>query len=246
MTTVRFSETSAGGQCTYPGNAAFACACLDLRVFPLVNGTKRPAIAGWQALATTSPGQIQDWWCGEFSDAGVGIATGSGSNLLVIDIDIKRQANGFESLQKLCAENGADPSIFKDTMTIATPSGGAHLWFRHADGVQNSAGELGEGLDVRGEGGLVCAPSWGGYSVVPRNGVRHINIMEAPTWLVELCRKKPKRAVNADGSENDPNGGPGVLGKERTLEELGAAPRGTRNNELNRAAFRRQRRTSSP
>ena len=47
-----------------------------------------------------------------------------------------------------------------------------------------------------------------------------------------------KRPVNADGSENGPNGGPGVLGKERTLDLLGAAPRGTRNNALNQASFR--------
>ncbi len=238
MTTVRFNETNAGGQCTYPGNAAFACACLDLRVFPMVSGTKRPAIAGWQELATTSPGQIQDWWCGEFSDAGVGIATGAGSNLLVIDIDVKRGINGFASLQKLCAENGADPGIFANTMTIATPSGGAHLWLRHADGVHNSAGELGEGLDVRGEGGLVCAPGWAGYSVVARNGVRGLNIMDAPDWLVELARAKPKRPVNADGSENEPNSGGHVMGTRRTLESLYATPVGSRNHELNKAAFR--------
>lgn len=238
MATTSFNDTAAGGQARNPACAAFACAVLGFRVFPLMSGTKRPAIAGWQQAATTSLEQVQYWFTGEFQDASVGIATGEGSDLFVLDIDVKNGINGFESLAKLSAAHGDTGGVrpLAQTFTVATPSGGAHLYFRwpESGGVVNSSNEIGEGLDVRGKGGLVHAPGWGGYAVVPRGGVRRVDVMEAPDWLVELCRKQPKRIATG---ENEPNGGPRSLPAQRTLDLLGAAPRGTRNSALNTAAY---------
>lgn len=241
MATTNFNDTPAGGQARNPACAAFACAVLGFRVFPLMSGTKRPAITGWQQAATTSLEQIEYWFAGEFQDASVGIATGEGSDLFVLDIDVKNGINGFDSLAKLSGKNrGYGAGRLAGTLAVATPSGGAHLYFRwpESGGVVNSSNEIGEGLDVRGKGGLVHAPGWGGYAVVPRGGVRRVDVMEAPDWLVELCRKQPKRPVNADGSENEPNSGGHVMGTRRTLESLYQTPVGSRNHELNRAAFR--------
>lgn len=242
MATVPFSDTAAAGQAKNPACAAFACAVLGFQVFPLVAGTKRPAITGWQAAATTSLEQLEYWYSGEFQDASVGIATGEGSDLFVLDIDVKQGIDGFKTLAELVLQHPLDTHHLQSTLTVATPSGGAHLYFRwpKEGGIVNSSGEVGEGLDVRGLGGLVHAPGWGGYQIVPRNGVRGVHIAAAPDWLVELCRKQPRGEAFAarDGSAEGPNGGGHVLGTERTLEALGTAPRGTRNNALNRAAFR--------
>lgn len=238
MATTSFNDTAAGGQARNPACAAFACAVLGFRVFPLMSGTKRPAIAGWQQAATTSLEQVQYWFTGEFQDASVGIATGEDSDLFVLDIDVKNGINGFESLTKICRSYSAMAREIPQTLTVATPSGGAHLYFRWADGVVNSSSEIGPNLDVRGLGGLVHAPGWGGYAVVPRDGVRRVEVAAAPDWLVGLCRKQPKQPVNADGSENEPNSGGHVMGTRRTLETLYRTPSGSRNHELNRAAFR--------
>lgn len=240
MATTSFNETTAGGQAKNPACAAFACAVLGFRVFPLMSGTKRPAIAGWKEAATTSLEQIEYWFAGEFQDASVGIAAGEDSDLFVVDIDVKGGINGFESLTRICRSYSAMAREIPQTLTVATPSGGAHLYFRWptGGGVVNSSGELGPGLDVRGKGGLVHAPGWGGYAVVPREGIRRVEVAAAPDWLVELCRKQPKRPVNADGSENEPVGGGHVMGTRRTLESLYQTPVGSRNHELNRAAFR--------
>ena len=77
------------------------------------------------------------------------------SGLVVLDVDVDK--GGEESLRELEAEHGELP-----TTTIAvTGSGGMHYFFRHP-GVEmrNSAGKLGAGLDVRGDGGyVVAAPS---------------------------------------------------------------------------------------
>src|SRR5688500_14370968 len=127
-------------------------------------------------------------------------------------------------------------------MTDATPSGGAHLYFRWDEtvlpqkGVHNSSGLLGPGIDVRGIGGLVKAPGCGGYQVVPRGGIRSTVIVPAPDWLVELTRKPPRE------HRNEPQykaGSPGAQrAAERILDRLGEAAAGTRNNELSVAGFR--------
>lgn len=240
MATTSFNDTSAGGQAKNPACAAFACAVLGFRVFPLMSGAKRPALAGWRAAATTSLEQIEYWFAGEFQDASVGIATGEDSDLFVLDIDVKNGINGFDSLQRLRYAHGAGLDLFSRTMVVATPSGGAHAYFRWpvGGGIVNSQNEIGPNLDVRGLSGLVHAPGWSGYAVVPRGGIRRVEVAHAPDWLVELCRKKPKRPVNTDGSENEPVGGGHVMGTRRTLESLYQTPVGSRNIELNRAAFR--------
>jgi len=249
MASTTFGDTAAGGQAAYPGAAAWAASQLGLRVFPLSRGTGTPVIKGWPELATTDPDQISDWWCGEFAGAGVGIATGPESGIYVLDIDAKNGVNGFATLQSLCEAHGSAGSAFAETMTVATPSGGAHLYFRwnaeagEGAGVHNSTGTsdrgLGPGLDVRGIRGYVRGPGWGGYQVVPRGGIRSVAIYAAPSWLTALAiaakRSHGRDDHNSEGSFNTERS---VMSPERSLDRLGAAAPGTRNDALNRAAFR--------
>lgn len=236
MATVPFADTAAAGQARKPAHVAYACAAMGWAAFPLAPQSKRPAITGWQAQASTSLAQLEYWFAGEHQDCSVGIATGEASNLFVVDLDRKPGVDGFKSMHELLHEHGASMEDFTDTVIVATPSGGCHIYLNwpSGGGIKNSSGELGEGIDIRGAGGLVHAPGHDAYQIVPRNGVRHVDVMDAPGWLVELARVKPKRAA---ATENEPNGGPGSLPVQRTLDLLGAAPRGTRNNALNTAAY---------
>ncbi|KQK32136.1 hypothetical protein ARD30_07700 [Bosea thiooxidans] len=87
-------------------------------------------------------------------DYNIGIATGNG--LFVIDVDDKGGKSGSRSLRNLEQSIGALPV----TLTAGTPSGGWHIYLR-ADPkawIPNSVGKLGEGLDIRGDGGYVVAP----------------------------------------------------------------------------------------
>ena len=88
----------------------------------------------------------------QWPDANVGARTGNG--VIVLDIDADK--NGFESLQALSAEIGPLPQ----TRTAKTGGGGEHRYFSAPAGIEirNSAGRLGDGLDVRGDGGYVVAP----------------------------------------------------------------------------------------
>jgi len=161
---------------------------------------------------------------------------------------VKKGNNGFATLRALCSEHGTGSEHFDRTMTVATPSGGAHLYFRwneeagEGNGVHNSTGEsgrgLGPGLDVRGIRGYVRGPGWGGYQVVPRGGVRSVAILAAPSWLTALA-KAAKRSYGPEAHSSDSNDDAlPVMSPERSLDQLGAAPSGTRNDALNRAAFR--------
>jgi hypothetical protein len=94
--------------------------------------------------ATTSVATIRDWFT-TWPDANVGIATG---DVVVIDIDPR---------------HGGDEALLGElppTWRVKTGGGGLHLYFRVPVGVfiKNSAGQLGAGIDVRGQGGYVLAP----------------------------------------------------------------------------------------
>jgi hypothetical protein len=209
-------------------------------VFPLVPQAGTPALKAWPELATTDRTQVEDWWTGgEYSGYGVGIACGPGSGIWVLDIDVKHGVNGFDTLRRLCSRHEYDPEDFTRTMGVATPSGGAHLYFRWTEGVRNSTGannRLGPGLDVRAERGLVRAPGWDGYQVIPRGpeGIRRVGITEAPAWLVELTRKRPV-PLTEPGDRYDPEWS--AWRDRRALAQLGRAPEGGRNDMLNKVSY---------
>jgi bifunctional DNA primase/polymerase-like protein len=243
MATVPFSDTAAGGQAPHHGAVAYACARLGFKVFPLVGGTKRPAIEGWKERATSEVDQVREWWAGgEFTGCPVGIATGPGSGVWVLDIDVRAEYNGFDTLKALAAANGSGLDAFSGTITVATPSGGAHLYFRWDEtadaegGIRNSSGHVGPGIDVRGIGGLVKAPGCGGYQIVPRGGVRSTLITPAPEWLVRLTRKPEPHKLTEP--QYEAGSAQAERAAERVLDRLGSSAPGTRNNELNVAAFR--------
>jgi len=101
--------------------------------------------------ATTDPTKIKRWWR-QWPDANVGIATGSESGLVVIDVDPDK--GGDESLRLAQDRLG----ILPEGPISKTGGGGRHLLLAHPGGrVPNRIG-LADGLDVRGDGGYIVAP----------------------------------------------------------------------------------------
>lgn len=247
MASVTFSEAAP----TAPGTAAYACSRLGFRVFPLRTDTGTPAFTGWPERATTDRDQIQQWWTGEYAQSGVGIATGPESGVWVLDIDVKHGYNGFASLRELCARHSCGTEPFERTMCVRTASGGAHVYFRWDEasaldgGVRNeSSGKLGEGLDVRGIRGYVRAPEVGAYRIVERDGVKMTTLTSAPEWLIPLCKRR--RSTSADELTNaDVRARTGEQGRHwgrfqaaESVRRLGRSPAGTRNDNLNKTAYR--------
>lgn len=244
MASVTFSQAAPAT----PGAAAYACSRFGFRVFPLRTDTGTPVFTQWPERATTDVDQIQEWWTGEYARNGVGIATGPESGLWVLDIDVK-DADGFSSLRELTRANGSTVDVFTRTMTVRTPSGGAHLYFRWDDasasegGIRNSAKSLAPGLDVRGIRGYVRAPEVGAYRIVERDGVKITTLVSAPEWLVPLCKKR-RNAASEDMTNADVRARMSAQGRNwgrfqaaEAVRRLGRSPSGTRNDNLNRTAY---------
>lgn len=105
----------------------------------------------WQQI-TPDPEQLRIW-AKRWPQANVAIITGRISGLVVIDID--RAHDGFATLEQLEQANGR----ITRSAVVETPSGGRHIYLQHPGGrVRPTAGVLGPGVDVRGDGGLVLAP----------------------------------------------------------------------------------------
>jgi hypothetical protein len=124
------------------------------------------------------------------------------------------------------------------TATVATPSGGRHLYFHQPSGLElgNTAGRLGWKIDTRGHGGYVLAAG----SII--NGRRyrtttHLPPQDLPDWISTALTTTPEpntRAKTRDIKHHDGYAQAALTGE---LDGLLAATEGHRNDALNRAAF---------
>lgn len=187
--------------------------------------------------ATTDLRQIRSWWR-DHQDDNIGLACGVLFD--VLDVDVKDDRPGMESLDKL-----RHAGLLRGVWGKAhTPTGGLHLLFAPS-GAGNSnhgAGKL--GLDYRGRGGyIVAAPSVteaGAYqwaAVEPdRRGL--VFDWEAARRVLGLVRTAPAAQVSAAPLAVS-GGNPAYVSAAvaRELDELRATRWGGRNDALNDAAF---------
>ena len=109
------------------------------------------------------------------------IATGEKSNVIVIDIDVKGNAKGFESFKKMIEGKPEMPK----TYTVKTPSSGLHFYFKYRSDVKSkiNVGLYG-GVDIKTDGGYVLIPkSKIGDSIY--KVVEDTEIQPMPDWLVK-------------------------------------------------------------
>jgi len=171
--------------------AAHAYASRGWRVIPIRPGTKHPPMPEWQNVATTDVDTITAWFTGPYHRCGVGIVTGAASGLFVVDVDLAAGKRGDDTLTELIATHAHD---WPDTVMARTGGGGRHYLFAWPLGepIRNSAGSrLGEGLDVRGEGGQIVAPpslhpSGVAYGWEPDAGPDDVAVSPAPDWLLDI------------------------------------------------------------
>jgi len=200
-------------------------------VLPLRPGTKLPATSHGLRDASTDPAVIRAWWQ-RWPTANLGIRTGAVSGLVILDVD---GAAGLASLDRLEAEHGplaAGPAV-------STPNG-QHRYFLHPGGViRNTAGQVGKGLDIRGDGGYVVAPpsvlddgrgySWATPPTTPLSPV--------PEWVIRRppARERPT-GTTLEFERPSSNYAAAALGGE--TEKVRTAPVGSRNATLNVAALK--------
>lgn len=166
---------------------------LNVPVFPCLPNTKKPLTDHGFKNATYDPHQIIEWWK-KWPDALIGMPTGKTSDYVVVDIDQKNGKDGGGCLNTLEKEYRKLPN----TIETLTPSGGIHKWFKYSgEKIQSSISKIGDGLDIRGDGGYVIIPPSNGYEWEISNPYE---AAEMPEWLINLCnkpkdKKKKKKSV---------------------------------------------------
>ena len=170
-------------------DAALAYARRGWGVFP-VRG-KIPLTRNGFKDATTDETTIRRWWSGSHA-AGVAIATGAASGVIVLDVDPRH--GGDESLADAEAMYGPLPR----TPQVLTGGGGTHFDFAHPGGVVKCRSGLGglRGLDLKADGGYVVAPpsrhpSGDCYAWCAVLGIDEVPIAPAPQWILELAAGSP-------------------------------------------------------
>jgi hypothetical protein len=191
---------------------------------PLTPHGKQPLIA-WREFQErrATDTEARAWWA-QWPEANVGVVTGAISGLVVLDVDPRH--GGDVALAQLVATHGALPR----TVEARTGGGGRHVLFAYPGiPVRSRAGQLGPGLDVRGDGGYVVVPPSVHPSGVPYAWVNPpdaADLAPLPAWLRARV-VEPAAVAPAAGSPNaDSRHTPVREGQRNThLTSLPSTPR---------------------
>ena len=191
---------------------------------------KIPVTKGWTDLRHTPIEDSQDIAVGKYpkhvrrvsnlinfkAANNVGIVTGEASGVVVLDIDVVN--DGLEKWRQLLDAN-TDGKGLPKTLTVQTPSGGFHFYFRYTPDLAN-IGNInrlyGYPFDYRTNNGMIVFPGsidkqnrqykiLSGYEPSPDNSsVNEMYIAYMPTWLKTLLvmdritKENKKLEVNVD------------------------------------------------
>ena len=214
--------------------AALSLACEGIPIFPCDPRTKQPLTRHGFKDATTDRAIIESWWS-EYPDAMIGMPTGRITGVFVVDLDTKH--DGPKHFAALCEQHGGAPV----TRTATTPTLGSHLHYRYPEDrhIRNSAGKLGRGIDIRGEGGYIILPpsrrnDGASYCWDIPDG--EVSVADAPEWLLDEIDRRARLPTPPPV-----NGAAGSSWAQAALQsELGrvlSASERERNDTLNRASF---------
>ena len=198
-------------------------------IFPIDPGTKLPMVP-WNEEALPPgtkivgpPGREED---------GLGLVTGARSGVIGVDLDWKpvghpKYPHGLDGMANLLAL--APPGETFQTLTATTGGGGVHLYYRYPGWhVKTSVGEVGPGIDIKGDGGMIVLPpslhkSGKRYEFLLPEGVTDLEALIAPLpeWLGALiAATSAKGAAYGTGGTFPMPALPSLeLGENSTTEE---------------------------
>ena len=211
---IRNGGCTCRGECTSPG--------------------KHPLVRRGLHEATLDLPLVDNWWT-RWPAANVGIATGAVSGLAVIDLDGTEAAAALARLEDMGLQ-------LPPTLTAMTGNG-RHLYFtcdRRLPNTTRSLPGLEEdlpGIDLRADGGYVVAPP-----SVHANGASYgwldpgADIAPLPRWIKAPVRRDvaPPRGTPILTGDGTPYG---LAALQDEIDVLASTPEGSRNDQLNRAAF---------
>lgn len=217
--------------------AALRFAAAGWPVVPCRPGGKAPLTAHGVKDATTDGATIKAWWL-RHPHANIGLATGApGPD--VVDFDVKDGKPGRETYERL-----RDAGLLAGChATVATPSGGFHLYY---PGSEQGNGSLGRhGVDFRGRGGYVLAPPSlvGGkpYELIGWRSQYDPKVRGVDFAAIRRHLDPPPRFARPGGATAGRRSDPGAL-----IRWVAGQQEGNRNNALHWAACRAVETAAAP
>jgi hypothetical protein len=139
-----------------------------------------------------------------YPDALIAVATGAISGIEVLDVDVKKQADGLPKPGLLTMESlNMDHGPLPETVMQGTPSGGRHYFFkRHDNKPMKTRTEFLLGLDIRAEGAYIVIASPHVAHYTDKNGdeingqynwltpPEKTELAFAPDWLIRLTHEQ--------------------------------------------------------
>jgi hypothetical protein len=166
-----------------------AAAGLGWHILPVQARGKLPLVKGWPEEATSDIAHLEEW-AHQYPACNWGLATGTASGLVVIDVD---GAVGRASLADLERQGFTLPATL--TVTTGRTDGGEHRYYRPPSGVEirnDQTGKIGAHIDVRGTGGfVVCPPSVHASGKQYRFIDPSAPVADLPGWVIERLTVRP-------------------------------------------------------
>jgi putative DNA primase/helicase len=231
-----------------PVSAALAYAERGWPVCPWASAGDRkyPLTTHGHLDATTDAEAIQAWWR-RWPLALPAIATGERSGVVALDIDVRPDGSGFDTLEAM------DVAAHAETPTTHTPRRGCAVLFRWPGHfVKTIAGRLGleyldlepdkqkrgSHLDIRGDGGSLILPPGPGRTWDPYLGP-DTPLADMPAWMLIPEPAAPAAPVLRD----EPPPRPQQISRyaevalDRAVAAIVAAPAGQQHDTLNREIY---------
>lgn len=215
-----------------------------LALFPC-DQDKKPLVK-WREASTTDENTITTWWSRR--PAALPAIDLGKCGLFVVDCDRHDgAADGVQAFGELCR---GYPGSIDGAVIVKTPNNGLHLYFSQPSGgtapFTNSRGALPAGCDARGCGGYTIAPGAelpDGRRYEPNRQFNGSN-PPVPDWLAEIVRPaelkkaQPNNRITSHAKSSDRERAYAAAALDAIAHELVTAAPGTRNETLNKAAFR--------
>jgi len=182
---------------------------------------KHPRIVEWQKLANADERWMKDWWK-RWPEANIGLVMGAASGVFALDIDPRH--GGDVALTELIEQHGDE---WLETSQARTGGGGHHILFAYPQGlnIRNSVERLGEGIDVRGEGGYIVAPPSLHASGRRYEWLNELEPAQATEWLLERLTDEKQTPQGVSPSKTQ--------ARAKSGASIGAViPEGERNETL--------------
>ena len=176
---------------------AGTCNCRNRRECGRAGKHPRPR-RGFNAASADS-GQIGKWMKAKYwENSNWGAKTGRESGLVALDFD--HRSGGLTTYAELVQQH---PEV--ENTVMVNSGGGRHLWFKHPGGTISSQTDIRNGVDVRGDGGMIIVPpsihaNGSNYQWVHGHSIQQIALAPMPPVLTEWINSNGRKREVRSGA----------------------------------------------